>query len=545
MPEHLRALVVILVIAVAVFVIGKWPVTAVACTKEDYARRRNLWFLLTLSAFLAHNFWLFAVAASCILYYGAKKETNPFAMYLTLFLALPEVSANIPGFGIIDSLFRVEPLRLLSLFVLLPCYLALRKQPGTDRFGQLPCDKLLFAYLAIGVLLTLPYRTVTAVLRDGVFYAFTDVFLPYYVASRSLRSVKSFRDALASLMVPAMVFSLIVFLEFWRYWLLYTSLDNALGVDLGGNPYLTRSGQLRGVGTAGQSIVTGYTCAFAFGLYLYVRTLVTNTFMRHLGLLVLVMGLIGALSRAPWVGAGMMVVLFILLGPKPVAGVAKMALAGLLVVPILLTTKTGASIIDHLPWIGTVDARNVDGRAHLADVAFDVFLEAPIFGRFDIVAHPSIEGLRGSDGIIDMVNTYIYIGLTGGGVTLALFGGFFALALFGIFRNMRRIGDGRDERHVLGRALFATLVGVLFIIGTVSPIFFITPIYWCLGGLAVGYARLVEQGEPQAQARAEPTPWTGPGVPSGYGRPAAGGRWQAGPGARPGAASRHGATRFR
>ena len=46
-------------------------------------------------------------------------------------------------------------------------------------------------------------------------------------------------------------------------------------------------------------------------------------------------------------------------------------------------------------------------------------------------------------------------------------------------------------------------MGVLFIMGTVSPIFFVYPLYWCLAGLAVGYMRLVERGQVAAAANAK------------------------------------------
>ena len=51
------------------------------------------------------------------------------------------------------------------------------------------------------------------------------------------------------------------------------------------------------------------------------------------------------------------------------------------------------------------------------------------------------------------------------------------------------------ERHTLGRSLLATLLGVVFIIGTVSPIFFVYPLLWSLVGLCVGYMCLIERGE--------------------------------------------------
>jgi hypothetical protein len=216
MPEHLRALVFILAVAVLIFTVTKAPITAQACTAPDYNRRRNLWFGLTLAAFLAHNFWLFVIVASSLIFVASRAETHRFALYMGVLLTLPRLSASIPGFGVVNDLFAVEPLRLLSLFILLPAYLALRQQPDTVPFGRYLPDKLLLGYLALDLLLSLPNRTFTAVLRESVFYAFTDTFLIYYVASRSLRRIEDFRDALGAFIVGALIFSAIVALEFLR-----------------------------------------------------------------------------------------------------------------------------------------------------------------------------------------------------------------------------------------------------------------------------------------------------------------------------------------
>lgn len=520
MPEHLRALVVILVLSTPVLLLAKAPITAQACAPEDFARRRNLWFALTLTAHLAHNFWVFALIAAFMLLHAVRSESNRFAMYMALMLALPHLSGSIPGFGIVNELFAVTPLRLLSLCVLLPAYLHLRKQPGTERFGSNLCDKLLFAYLLLEVVITLPYRTVPSILRDSVFYAFTDIFLMYYVASRGLTNIKAFRDALGAFVVAAMVFSMVLMFEFWRYWLLYATLDSALGVPGGPRPYLTRSGILRGMGTSGQAIVAGYTVAVAIGFFLYVRTLVPGRFMRVLGGLLLVGGVIGAFSRAPWVGAALTFVIFVALGAKPVANLAKLALASVVALPVVLSTRAGQVIIDHLPWIGTVDDRSVDGREYLLETAIQVFWENPVFGRFDVMLHPAIEGLRGGDGLIDLTNTFVVVGLVSGGVGLALFCGFFAVACLWLWLGMRKVRDRNDERYVLGNALLSTLIGVLLIIGTVSPIFFVPILFWSLGGMAVAYRRLVETSEAVPAQRSAPagtTPRPPSQRPVGYG----------------------------
>ena len=481
-------------IAVAVFLLAKAPITAQACSEQDFIRRRNLWFALTLSAFLAHNFWLFVLVASCVLAVGMRAESNRFALYLGLMLALPYLSATVSGLGVFEQLFAVTPLRLLAVVVLLPTYLMLRKQPGVEPFGKILCDKLLLCIFALEIVLTLPNRSVTSVVRDSILYAFTDIFLTYYVASRSLRTPKAFRDALGAFVVGAMVFCAIVAFEFSYRWLLYRGVGEALGSNYVVGTYLMRAGLLRAEATAGQAIVTGYTCAVAFGLYLYIGTLVPSVAWRSLGMLILIAGLIGALSRGPWLGTVIMIAVFIVLGPTPIATIAKLGMAFLAALPILLLTGASTSIISFLPWVGSVDASTVEGREVLTTVALQIIAEYPFFGRFDFGLDPNLEQLRDGSGIIDLVNTYIIIALKGGGVSFGLFIGLPLVAIIGILTALRQVGDKRDERHVLGRSLLATLIGVLFIIATVSPIFFVYPIYWCVAGLAVGYGRLIVRG---------------------------------------------------
>ena len=499
MPEHLRALVFILPIAWVVFFFAKKAMTIGGPTRpEDFNRRRNLWFALTLTAFLAHNFWLFAALATIAIVFSARTEPNKCALHLAVLVCLPRLTASISGGGVVKELFAIDPLRLLALFILVPVWWQLRRRPDVEPFGKLLCDKIMIVMFALEIALTIPERTVPSVLRDSVFYAFTNVFLLYYAGSRSLRSMQHFRDALSALTVGLWVFCAIVAFEFLRRWLLYSSLERALGVSLGDRGYLIRSGMLRAEGTAGQSIIAGYVAAVGIGVFLYVRTLIENKWMRRLGMALMFAGIVGAFARGPWVGGVAIIVVFILLGPSPMGSLGKIGGAILLALPLLLSTQAGLTIIDHLPWIGTVDARNVDFRENLFDVAIKVILQYPFFGNYDFATIPAIEALRGSDGIIDVVNTYIMISLRGGLVSLALFVAFAVVAMWGVLRSLLTL-DKSDERHVLGRALLATMVGVLLTIATVSPIFFVYPVYWCLAGLMVGYTQLVARGEPATE----------------------------------------------
>ncbi|MGH8743449.1 MAG: hypothetical protein ACREUY_04140, partial [Burkholderiales bacterium] len=193
MPEHLRALIVILALATVVFSFAKAPACAVASTTGDFERRQNLWFVITLVAFLAHNFWIYIIVAAALLLFAAPREPNKLAMFFFLMFAAPAFSEQIAGLGIIKHLFAINYIRLLALTVLFPAFLSLRKQPDTERFGRSIPDMLIAGHIILNFILQLTVDTFTNTLRNSVFYAFIDIFLPYYVASRSLKNLLEFR----------------------------------------------------------------------------------------------------------------------------------------------------------------------------------------------------------------------------------------------------------------------------------------------------------------------------------------------------------------
>lgn len=505
MPVHLKALGFILAMALVVFAFAKVPACATACAAKDFERRRNLWFAITISTFLAHSFWIYLFVTAVLILVVQRREQNKLAMYFFILFALPPITERLYALGL--DLFQIDYVRLLALTLLLPAYLSLRNHPETEPFGRSVPDKVLACYLVLELILAFEHRTFTNLLRHAVFYKFIDVFLPYYVASRSLRNLEAFRDALMSFAVAALVLSAILTFEFARYWLLYQSLESTLGVAVAGTDYLMRGGNLRAIGTIGHSIVAGFVVAVAIGFYLYLRRVVRNFAIWGLGILLLIGGLIGSVARGPWVGAAAIILVFIATGPAGLLGLARLGLAGLIAVPLLYATPAGQKVIDYLPFVGTIDAANVTFRQVLAQVSYEVFWENPLLGRFDYLTTPAMEALRGNDGIIDLVNTYIVIALGSGFIGLALFVGFFLAVLYGVYNGMCKVADKSDEQHVLGRALMATLLGILIVIATVSPIFHAPTIYWISAGLGVAYARMLSRGKvPAVSGRVAPRP---------------------------------------
>lgn len=490
MPEHLRALIVILVIATAFFAFARRSAYSIT-EPEDFTRRRNLWVTLTLAAFLAHNFWLYTLIALPLLIHASRRETNVPSLFFFILFVLPVASIQIPGMGLINFLFDLSHIRIVALVILLPAFIALTQQRDTTSFGRTAPDKALAAYLLLTTLLYLRETSVTDTLRQA-FCLSIDVFLPYFVISRSLQNLQAFRDAVLSLALSIMILAPLAVFESLRHWLLYSPLIDVLKLSAGMTGYLGRDGILRAIATAGQPIALGYLMAVGIGLYLFLQNSIEKKLNRRLGMALLAAGLIAPLSRGPWVGATVLLVVFIATGRYATRRLMILALTTMLALPLVAMLPGGERVINLLPFIGSMEKGTIDYREDLITSSMIVIQRNPWLGSFDYLKEPEMEALR-QNGLIDVVNTYIGIALETGFVGLGLFVAFFTLTLLGIYRAMRSIPDKNSEEHLLGRVLLAMLLSILTIISTVSSITIIPIVYWSVAALGVAYAQMVRK----------------------------------------------------
>lgn len=517
MPTHLRALVVIMGMSLAVLWLVRPLALEKAITPKDFKLRVYMWLALTLLMFFTHNYWLFAfITVPLMVIYGGK-DSNRLSFFFFLLFAVPPFPVELPGLGVFNRLFAVDHLRILALAVLLPAYLSLRVRPDVEPFGRNAADKFIFCYMALLFALQIPETTLTNLIRIIVTLS-TDIFLPYYVASRALRNLRDYRDALMSLVIAVLIMAPIAVFETLRGWLLYSQIEMVLGLPgwgMGG--YLARDGGiLRAIAMAGHPIVLGYHMATILGLSFFLYGAIANKRKWLAMFLVLAAGLIAAMSRGPWVGTAAMLVVMLATSPKAASKFMQVAMWSLLLVPILLSTEQGQKIIDYLPFIGTVETRNVEGRQRLFEVALRVIVNYPFFGALDFLSHPEMEALRGDDGIVDLVNSYVTIALSTGLIGLSLFIGPFVAAILGLLKAVVTL-DKNSEMHLLGRALLGSLVAILVTIGTVSSICAVPVVYFSVVGLAVGYVRMVATqrlgghafGVPAAMARPPLNPRVG------------------------------------
>ncbi len=195
-------------------------------------------------------------------------------------------------------------------------------------------------------------------------------------------------------------------------------------------------------------------------------------------------GLFATVSRGPWLGALAGGLIYVALGKGGLGRAVKWALVLLAALLVTAWLPGGEKIIDLLPWIGKADTGSTAYRADLFTVIGPALLDSPFFGVPDYNIRPDFQVLRQGEHIIDLVNTYLEVGVTSGLVGLALFLSAHGLALAGVYRRMRSQSDRNAE---LLRALLSVHCTALLILATTSDISMIAPLTWVILGLSSAF----------------------------------------------------------
>jgi O-Antigen ligase len=509
MSEHLVALVYILALSGLSFLLMAKPLTARLMAPADFARRRNLWIAVTVATFLAHNFWLAMLASALIVGLGSRREQNPAAMYCVLLFAVPQFEMQIPGLGVINQLFEITHPRMLALVLLLPAALRLVSQARVPNPRLRVPDALFAAYFIYVFVVTATADSVTGLMRYTI-YLLLDHALLYYVITRSVTDRRRLLDVMAAFVMGVAVACVIAGFENMRSWLVYESLRTPLGVPLQNvGTYLLRAtedgGYLRAYVTMGHAIGLGFTAMVAVTWQLALarsfsppqpalsgmQRPVNSYAPKLLGAVVMLMpvvGLLASVSRGPWVGCAIAMAIGLSFGAGAKQRVLWMLAALPLLVAALLILPQGQKFIDLLPFIGTADPGSVSYRTLLLDQAMIVFWQSPIVGSLHYMQHPALESMRQGQGIIDIVNSYVGVGLAYGGIGLALFVAPSAYALWTAWSTSRRLAQQDPDAEAAGRALAVSMLGVLLVIGAASHYFHIPIVHWLVVSLCAAFA---------------------------------------------------------
>jgi hypothetical protein len=490
LPVHLRAYVFVMILGYAALFFVRKQFVPAAISEADFDRRRKLWFLVTSIAFISSNFWIFAVACAIAVLMAGRRESNTMALFVALLFAVPPIVKIIPGFGPVEFLIPLSYERILNYFVLVPAALRLYgERHDRPRGPRLP-DLMVGLYIAYICLRSLFGEPLQAAMRSCL-YVTLDVGILYYVASRSARTIERFREVVIALIAALAVVALISIFEAFRSWWLYDTLRGPFGESGGGYHVRGDMNLLRAQVSLGHSIILGLAMAIGLMLQLSVGSLVTSGKGRLALVLLFVMGCLMPFSRGPWVGAVAGAIVLVMTGPGRGKRMGYAAIAALVAVVWLSATRFGQNIYNMLPFVGN---KAVEGsatyRQQLWDVSVEVWKQNLLFGDLHFIRNPKLEVMRQGEGIIDMVNMYLQIGLPYGVVGVVLFA-FCALACWGA-TSVKPVTDSDEHATLLAfqRGLRASIVTLLVTIATVSSVGLLQALLWIVFGLSVGLSRL-------------------------------------------------------
>lgn len=489
MPVHLRAyILIVLLSSISFWIMAKlkpFPID-----DSQYKTWAGYWIALTSFAFLAHNYWLFVLVATMFYIITLPKNIEAkLAAYFLLLPALPFLGKSIPGMAGLRILFIMSHPRLLAITVLLPLFFLVLRNKKLSRYY--PSDKYFWGLVILWMLLEFRDTTVTNALRES-WLIFIDMVLPYYVISRGLQSLDGFKLVFSAILTSAAVISSLGLFESLWNWVFYRTINRPLGTSPPTFFSGRRFGRIRATGPFEHAIVLGYFLTIGFSALVFLRTHFKAK--AHFYLLTAIMGLaiLATFSRGPIAGLILMISVIALLSPNRGKNLSRIILLSVLGGITLLFFPLGQDVLSFLPGMG--DGSKLDTvsyRQRLIPAAMAVIERNLWFGSKFYLIEPELRAMRQGQGIIDLVNSYLEIGLESGIVGLTLFAGFYGCILIHIFTSIKHAKSIGPEYIILGHVLFAATVAVLFIIGTVSIIDYIPYYYWAIAGLGAAYINMI------------------------------------------------------
>ena len=468
-------------------------------------QRMDNWFILygliTLSIFLISNFWIFLLVLFVLtLIFGSREPVMP-AIFALLVLSVPAKGAWLSGFGVVQNLLYVVPSDIVQIAVVVLALIRF-SEPNNTRMGGGIADKCFILFAIVAMMLSFRDTTFTNGLRICVVFILSSM-PAYFIFSRMRWTEETIKVTTIALMVPLIALSGVAVLEVLTSWHFYSAAIANWGIPYRGI-YILREGFLRAYGTLLGPIAFGAILMVGLALAPAVIQSMNNKFLGRLGFLGLGGGILAALSRAPWIGTGIVFVLHALTDKKAASSLGRLALIGVACLAVLAVTPFGSSVINTIPGLGD-DSHDetISYRQELLRVGVNVVRDNPFFGSTEYLERDDLEELRQGQGVIDLVNTYLHVAMNYGLVGLTLFLAVKFLAFFSIWRSIARARIVLPELAPYCQAYFAALGGLLFVLfTTTNTIGQFEQVIWMIVGTSIGLTRVVNEAWVKAGGKA-------------------------------------------
>ena len=489
MTNNLVGLAYVLAASLVMFTLCR-PLMLQHMSASSFEFRRNMWLGTTVLVFASPNYWVFVVPFILLILFARTRETNPLALFLMLWHAVPAKEVQLPAIGSI-TLIAVNNFMLLSAFLLLPALVGQGpKTPlarrGSDKSSLLRNQTLFWILIfgAVQILFWSSTESATHSLRRATIFGLSTV-LVFVAFSRLPTNREQLMEALMSMLMGIALMGGIAIIESNKQWLIYSGVAAGWGpVTL--SEYVLRDGGLRVQVAAGHSIIFGNLMACALVLIALHRDKAKQSFATRTLVLstIAALSLYYARSRAPWIGALAGIIVYLGMTPNASSRLPKLLGLTVLAVGILAMTPSGEKLAAYIPFIGEAESNNIVYRQNMNLALWNLTLQSPIMGNPMFVRE--LEDLRQGQGIIDLLNVYLVNGAAFGLTGMLTFVAPLLLAIWASLRNIRAARVAGDSAQVaLNAGLLGLLVNHCLFMYTASYMASVAILPWILAGLAV------------------------------------------------------------
>jgi len=437
-------------------------------------------FVILALAFLAHNFWLYVAFGVCAVW-RVKDKINAALILAAVMFCVPLYNKVVflPG-G--DGTILSVSLQYAVIWLLFHKVASGNdvNADGEGKYIRSSTDVFLLSWVAYQMVFLLGASTLTHTIKTAIM-EMTQSYCLYFIVSRAIAARSDLVLMVKVFAFQCLALAIVGVTESVRHWLLYTPTEAVLSISkVAIANYLERDslGLLRSLATAGHPIILGAILGVGvlFWIGLQDDEKSSRTWVR-ISLVVMVFGLLSTFSRGPWLATIAGYAVFVMASKDILKQLMRFMVAIGIIAGLLVTVPGGEKIIDMLPFVGQSESGSVDYRSLLLKICLYLFWENPWFGSTDYMSEPIMQSLVQGQGIIDMVNTYLSIAMSGGFVGLSIYLCIFLSALIPLGRELRKTNDK------IHRAIFAAMVCFMITLATVSSINSLPLLCWMLLGL--------------------------------------------------------------
>ena len=443
-------------------------------TQTEYRRIWTLVLAGVVASYLCTFQSLFILAVAIIAIAGAsitgRGPVGKVAVYLLLACTLPPVSMNLGGIGGINYILNLDHIRVTALVLLTWAAVELLTlKPPRRTVSLLWIDLLVVGYQCFKFALAVPHSSLTTLLRLLV-EATLDILLPYFVVTRSIRTLSDVRFAVGHLFIGLVFVASVGVAETVLQHNVYSGLQSIYDVRWQQTYALMRGSLLRVQATTQQPIILAFMVLFALALGYWLN----GTRWRRASVIALfatfLITLTATFSRGPWIAAGLIVLSILAMQRMPARAfriVLVVAVLGGVGLKIAGADQQVVAALGAIFGSQEADLSSIEYRRQLLDTSLALVQQSPWFGVPNYAAQ--MQSLKQGEGIIDVVNSYVGIMLDSGVVGLAIYLLPFVIVLNRLISVIRR-GERRrlDEASRFAVAMVALILGCLFAIFTTS-----------------------------------------------------------------------------